>query len=72
MKMGDTGTTAGNYHLHFEIRYMVDVTKWTQNFNGYCAKHYLNKAMAGVNPEPLTLAWSTAYGGLNTCLGTTS
>ena len=72
MKMGDTGTTAGNFHLHFEIRYMLSVATWKYNFNGYCSKHYLNKALANQDPGALTLAWSSAYGGHNTCLGTTS
>lgn len=71
MKMGQTGTLNG-IHLHFEIRYMANVGTWASNFNGYCAKHYLNKARNNLNPEPLTLAWSTAYGGHNTCLAPTS
>lgn len=72
MKMGDTGTTAGNGHLHFEVRYMNNVTQWSSNFNGMCGKHYINKMMNNVSPYPLTLGWSTGFGGINNCKGLTS
>jgi len=72
MKMGDTGTSAGNGHLHFEIRYMIDVQNWTSPFNGYCGKHYINKIMQDAAPFPYTIAWTNQYGGLNSCLGVTS
>lgn len=71
MKMGDTGSTNGA-HLHFEIRYMSNVTSWTTNFNGYCGKHYINKLMQNAAPYPYTLAWATGWGGFNNCKGLTS
>jgi murein DD-endopeptidase MepM/ murein hydrolase activator NlpD len=72
MKMGDTGTSAGNGHLHFEIRYMVNVASWSTNFNGMCGKHWINKIMGNIYPYPLTMGWTTAYGGINNCKGETS
>jgi murein DD-endopeptidase MepM/ murein hydrolase activator NlpD len=72
MKMGDTGTSAGNRHLHFEIRYMLNVGSWTTNFNGFCGKQYINRMMADLAPYPYIQAWTTAYGFIRSCAGTTS
>jgi hypothetical protein len=74
MKMGDTGTSVGNAHLHFEIRELVSVTQWSVNFTGYCAKHYINKLMNNASVFPYTLAATDAFGGVrfNNCKGLTS
>jgi murein DD-endopeptidase MepM/ murein hydrolase activator NlpD len=70
MKMGNTGTT--DAHLHYEIRQMANVNTWESAFNGLCAKHFINKVMQNQNPYPFTLAWSSGYGGFNSCKGLVS